>query len=129
MAIDTGGESVESFFRSLVEARPGGLATAPVGSSPTAAAGTSPPADGGTGAPTRPTSDPLSLSAIFGEEPSPRPVAAEPAAPPTPDAFSFDQFFGGAGQGSSLPGGSIRSGTPRDEDLDQFQNWLKSLKR
>ncbi len=126
VAVETGGESVESFFRSLVEARPGGGAGAPVTSSPAASMAAT---DGGTGAPTRPTSDPLSLSAIFGEEPAPRPVVAEPAAPQTPDAFSFDQFFGGATPGSAIPGGSIRTGTPRDEDLDQFQNWLKSLKR
>lgn len=120
IAMDTGGESVESFFRALVDARPMG-------------AGRSVPApvesDDGSGAPTRPASGPLSLSAIFGEEAA---VAKPPAdSLPTPggtDAFSFDQFFGGPTPG---PGGASHPRTtgPGGEDLDQFQHWLKSLKR
>jgi hypothetical protein len=127
IATDTGGESVESFFRSLADARPGSGA-APAGfDAPNAGA-----EDNG-GAPTRPARDPLSLSAIFGEEPAAAPPRTpEPpptsAPPPGPDAFSFDQFFGaspssGTGSAPSRPSGAS------DEDLDQFQHWLKSLKR
>jgi hypothetical protein len=127
LASDTGGESVESFFRALASARPG----SPGAGAQPAALGTN---DGGHGehpAPTRPASDPLSLSAIFGEDPGaqPRPVppAPEPSGKPGADAFSFDQFFGATPGGGS---GSTRlSGAHRDEDLDQFQHWLKSLKR
>lgn len=115
VAMDTGGESVESFFKSLADARPAGADAPPV-------------EDDGSGAPTRPARDPLSLSAIFGEEPAAAQRA--PEAPPrsgTPDAFSFDQFFG------SNPGGTASTGPrpamPTDEDLDQFQHWLKSLKK
>ncbi len=97
---------------------------------------TPPPAPPGDApAPTRPATDPLSLSAIFGEEPAaPAPSATRvPAAPapakPSADAFSFDQFFGATP--ASTQGPSIRASgaQPRDEDLDQFQHWLKSLKR
>jgi hypothetical protein len=127
VAVDTGGESVESFFRSLAEARPGSGGAVPgfdqVGA-----------AEDNSGAPTRPARDPLSLSAIFGEEPAQAPPPPKADGPPPskpapgPDAFSFDQFFGG-------PGSTGQSSTPArpsgasEEDLDQFQNWLKSLKR
>jgi tetratricopeptide (TPR) repeat protein len=115
VAMDTGGESVESFFRSLSDARPkGGSTTAPE--------------QDARAAPTRPTNDPLSLSAIFGEEPTAASAATrEPPGPGAPDSFSFDQFFGGAGASPPNPG--PRPSMPSDEDLDQFQNWLKSLKR
>ncbi|MDX2121825.1 MAG: hypothetical protein SF070_12320, partial [Gemmatimonadota bacterium] len=115
VAMDTGGESVESFFKSLAGARPAGAEAPPV-------------EDDGSGAPTRPARDPLSLSAIFGEEPAPAPRA--PEAPPrtsTPDAFSFDQFFGTGPGGAASTG--PRPAMPTDEDLDQFQHWLKSLKK
>ena len=127
VATDTGGDSVESFFRSLAEARPGS------GSSPAGFDAPSAGAEDNGGAPTRPARDPLSLSAIFGEEPAAGPSRAPeappaPAPPPGPDAFSFDQFFGappssGSGSAPSRPSGVS------DEDLDQFQHWLKSLKR
>lgn len=114
VAVDTGGESVESFFRALAEARP-----AAVGSERE---------DAGRAAPTRPTNDPLSLSAIFGEESATATApAGNPPAPPGPGSFSFDQFFGGNPSSPSVTG--PRQAMPSDEDLDQFQNWLKSLKR
>ncbi|MDZ4863602.1 MAG: hypothetical protein SGJ01_09175 [Gemmatimonadota bacterium] len=120
IAMDTGGESVESFFRALVEARPMGAgASVPSRVEP----------DDGSGAPTRPASDPLSLSAIFGEE---SPQSAPPAEPTPPaggsDAFSFDQFFGSTSSGSESALRPRGTG-PGGEDLDQFQHWLKSLKR
>jgi len=125
VAVETGGESVESFFRSLAEARPGSGGVIP-GFEP---AGT----EDNSGAPTRPARDPLSLSAIFGEEPAraqpPQDDGAAASKPAGgPDAFSFDQFFGGpgaAGPSSAPP----RPSGASEEDLDQFQNWLKSLKR
>ena len=117
VAVDTGGESVESFFRGLADARPAGVEGAVD--------------DDGEGAPTRPARDPLSLSAIFGEEPAaaqPPPKATEPVQRSgAPDAFSFDQFFGGTAPGAATTG--PRQAMPSDEDLDQFQHWLKSLKR
>ena len=120
IAVDTGGESVESFFRALVAARPMGAGGAARGAAEL---------DDGSGAPTRPASDPLSLSAIFGEESASAAPPAEPmTSPGATDAFSFDQFFGGSTPGSA--GGSNPRGTgPGGEDLDQFQHWLKSLKR
>jgi len=132
VAVETGGESVESFFRALAEARPGSPGAGAMSSALLAHGEVTEP---GGGAPTRPASDPLSLSAIFGEEPqpaagapapSPAPVA-EPPARPAPDAFSFDQFFGAGPGGAAAP--PSRPSGPRDEDLDQFQHWLKSLKR
>ena len=112
VAVDTGGESVESFFRTLAEARP--VTEGPESN------------DSGPAAPTRPAGDPLSLSAIFGEESAP--AAPPPAAgQPAPGGFSFDQFFGGNPPSPSVTG--RRQAMPSDEDLDQFQNWLKSLKR
>jgi hypothetical protein len=114
VAVETGGESVESFFRALAQARPAGEATEPGG-------------EPGGAAPTRPARDPLSLSSIFGEEGA---TGQAPAARPdtrAPDPFSFDQFFGGS-EGPPHNTGP-RQAMPPDEDLDQFQNWLKSLRR
>ncbi len=122
VAVDTGGESVESFFRSLAGARPAGpgMARAMVED------------EQSEGAPTRPTTDPLSLSAIFGDESNTSHTAAAvgeaPAKSATPDAFSFDQFFGAASPGGA-PGAPGGNRPPEGEDLDQFQNWLKSLKK
>jgi tetratricopeptide (TPR) repeat protein len=132
LAAVSGGESVESFFRALVETGPPG-GDGPTEAAPLVAAGPDP----GPGAPTRPATDPLSLSAIFGDEPGaapvpPAPAGSEEAPAPAPDAFSFDQFFGGPASPPSASGGppSIRTGRPSsEEDLDQFQNWLKSLKK
>jgi Flp pilus assembly protein TadD len=118
VAVDTGGESVESFFRNLSDARPG------TGQPGPSSLDTAP-----TAAPTRPATDPLSLSAIFGEEAGSGRVSAPNEAPPPPpasDSFSFDQFFAGGG---APTGTGPRPAMPPDEDLDQFQNWLKSLKR
>lgn len=133
-ALVTGGESVESFFHSLAAARPAALGgPAESASRPS----TEPQADDQSpGAPTRPANDALSLSAIFGEE-STQPPPATPPAPPsasTPTsghAFSFDQFFGGKDAPGSGSQSSGRTTPPSglEEDLDQFQNWLKSLKK
>jgi len=135
-AAATGGESVGSFFH--------GLLGSPVGTSAKAAAPPSPasveamePSRGG--APTRPAQDSLSLSAIFGEDASPVPPTVgngteTPATTPaglSNGGVSFDQFFGdqsGSGDSTAPVRRASRAGGA-DEDLDQFQNWLKSLKR
>jgi hypothetical protein len=130
----TGGESVESFFHSLAAARPAALGDpAEAASRPNA----EPQADDQSpGAPTRPANDALSLSAIFGEESTQPPPATPPAqpsasTPTTGHAFSFDQFFGGkdAQGGRSQSSGRTTPPSGLEEDLDQFQNWLKSLKK
>jgi hypothetical protein len=135
----TGGESVADFFHAVLAQRPHEGPPAPPTSPPAPVASR----DDVHGAPTRPASDALSLSAIFGEEPH----QAPPVVPPSPEgaasappgsggsAFSFDQFFSGAPADAAGSGGGSQSGghAPRpsglEEDLDQFQNWLKSLKR
>jgi len=99
------------------------------------------------GSPTRPANDAISLDSVFGEEGGrgsvpalPEPVAEQPAKlPAASGGFSFDDFFGtatapGSGAGKtaanarpSRPSGRNRS-PEQEEDLDQFQAWLKSLK-
>jgi tetratricopeptide (TPR) repeat protein len=131
----TGGESVGALFQGLLGS-PVGASGAPVSKSASSVEG---PAPTRSGAPTRPAQDSLSLSAIFGEDTSPVPptVGAGGDSPSgTPSGLSgggvsFDQFFGeqaAAAEGSTPGRRSGRAGGA-DEDLDQFQNWLKSLKR
>ena len=133
-AAATGGQSVATLFRELLgsllpEGLMGGAAEATGGGQ----------GEQGGGAPTRPAQDSLSLSAIFGEDASPIRPTVTPAAP-SPEAtgsdsgkagVSFDQFFGdraaAPGAGPARPRRTSRGGG--DEDLDQFQNWLKGLKR
>ncbi|HMA39452.1 MAG TPA: tetratricopeptide repeat protein [Gemmatimonadales bacterium] len=99
------------------------------------------------GTPTRPASDTISLDSVFGEEGGRGSVPASPDAAPEQPAklpvasggFSFDDFFGAAtvpaaggagkapGSRPSRPSGRNRS-PEQEEDLDQFQAWLKSLK-
>ena len=139
----TGGESVESFFRALLAER-----LTPLGAEDHAAVITGSSAEAGDGvddlspgAPTRPAKDHLSLSAIFGEEGAAAPVAvpptgdpgSAPAAAPATGGFSFDEFFGGkqsaGSQASQVAGARGARPSGLEEDLDQFQNWLKGLKR
>ena len=100
------------------------------------------------GSPTRPASDAISLDSVFGEEGGrgsvpavPEPAPERPSKlPAASGGFSFDDFFGtsaapntGTAKGStpnarpSRPAGRPRAGE-QEEDLDQFQAWLKSLK-
>ena len=99
------------------------------------------------GTPTRPASDSISLDSVFGEEGARGSVPAlaesapeQPARLPVASGgFSFDDFFGTAavpapgaagkpaGSRPSRPSGRNRS-PEQEEDLDQFQAWLKSLK-
>jgi len=147
-AAQTGGQSVSAYFGDLLSARleesGNGMEVAP-------AAETSEPDDGdstrtmdeafseaeepSSGEPTRPANEPLSLSAIFGEDSSPvPPVVAGPEATPPAErkpASSFDEFFG---ERPAPPAGATRVRTIRhtdgdQDDLEQFHKWLKGLKR
>ncbi|MFI5209141.1 MAG: tetratricopeptide repeat protein [Gemmatimonadales bacterium] len=133
-AAATGGQSVEALFRDLLgsllpEGATAGTLEAPAGGQ----------SEQGGGAPTRPAQDSLSLSAIFGEDASPIRPTVTPAAPAGEAAgseagkagVSFDQFFGDrAGAPGAGPGRPRRNSRGSgEEDLDQFQNWLKGLKR
>jgi tetratricopeptide (TPR) repeat protein len=101
------------------------------------------------GSPTRPASDAISLDSVFGEEGGrgsvpalPEPLPEHSSKLPTASGgFSFDDFFGtatapasGAGKPAAnarppRPSGGGRNRSPeQEEDLDQFQAWLKSLK-
>jgi hypothetical protein len=130
---------------------PSGPVAAP--SAPPAGTGPEPVAEAAAtttpGSPTRPASDAISLDSVFGDEGGRGSIPAlpEPAEeqagklPPAGGGFSFDDFFGtAAGSGASTkpppssgrpprPSGGGRGRAPeQDEDLDQFQAWLKSLK-
>ena len=93
------------------------------------------------GAPTQPATDALSLDRVFGEPgmdagaPAP---AAKGAAVGATTGFSFDDFFsapepaplagpGAEGAGAVPAARPARAGEP-EQDLDQFQAWLRSLK-
>lgn len=150
-AAETGGQSVSAYFGDLLSARLGesgnGTATVPpvadeaMSEAETAdASGTMDEAfteaDAPVGGePTRPASEPLSLSAIFGEDSSPvPPVVAGPDTQPAAErkpGSSFDEFFG---ERPAPPAGGTRVRTIRhsdsdQDDLDQFHKWLKGLKR
>lgn len=98
------------------------------------------------GAPTQEAEDVISLDSVFGDQVG-RGSAADSAAPaPMPEppvgggnsatgGFSFDDFFGATPGATGTPARSAARGAPRpsrpqpeDEDLDQFQAWLKGLK-
>lgn len=145
-AVQTGGQSVSAYFGDLLSTRleesGNGMATAP-------AAPESESTDAGStmdeafneaeapsgGEPTRPANEPLSLSAIFGEDSSPvPPVVAGPEASQPAErkpGSSFDEFFG---ERPAPPAGGTRARTIRhsdgdQDDLEQFHKWLKGLKR
>ena len=134
-AAESGGQAVGDFFRAILRVPPPGTA-----------AGTELPASSVTelaGEPTRPSQDTLSLSAVFGEEM----VPAEPAQPGVAPASapagegrgegagapSFDEFFGSSPADSSEPSPSPAPSGPGSapgvEDLEQFNAWLRGLKR
>jgi tetratricopeptide repeat protein len=115
---ETKGQSVGSFFQTLLAARPPG--------SPKPAAATDSSASVPSGA-TPQVPDTQSVDAVFGQ-------GSQPNAPPVPTggqlkdaAVSFDDFFSSSGGGTSpaTPGG----GDPKNDDLDSFQSWLQNLKR
>src|SRR5439155_1995495 len=123
LARETQGQSVAEFFRAMLAARPPAVASAPAAATPAPAQST-PEA---TGAPTRPATEALSLSSVFGEEGTPSPPAVPAPGAPAGSGVSYDEFFGG-----QTPTGSQRSGRSSDaksDDLDQFHAWLQNLKR
>ena len=147
-AAATGGQSVRQFFGVLLTVALEGAkpAAAPsTADAPATPAPATPPsmmdeAFGGeadpsaTGEPTRPASQPLSLSAIFGEDSSPIPpvISQEPAQPATPKkagGISFGEFFGEPSSATEeRRSRSARVSQSDPDDLDQFHKWLKSLK-
>jgi hypothetical protein len=120
VASETQGQSVAEFFRALLAARPPAVAPAPTAATPA-------PMPEAAGAPTRPATETLSLSAVFGEEGTPTPPAVPGVAPSGGSGVSYDEFFGGqAGAGSQR---SVRNSDAKSDDLDQFHAWLQNLKR
>src|ERR1041385_1928942 len=127
-ATSTGGRSVQQLFSAILSAgRPASSATV----HPPAFE----PSRRPTGEPTRPAQESLSLSAVFGEESAPA-GSASGSAPRPNGGPSFDEFYaapGGSGGGSELPKGpaSAPSSAPAStpEDLEQFNAWLRGLKR
>lgn len=126
-AVTTGGRSVAELFAALLAAeRP---AVAPTIHPPAFEAPRRP-----MGEPTRAAPDSLSLSAVFGEEAAPAGPAAGPPEP-GPAEPSFEQFFTpaeGPTADIELPKSSdsqtvMSSMAP--EDLEQFNAWLRGLKR
>jgi hypothetical protein len=132
-------ESATAFLRRVWHGEPGTLDAAFAGAPRTTGASAS-------GAPTRPAEDVISLDAVFGDQvgrvgesdlpPPPPPAASQQPAANASGGFSFDDFFGAApGQSAGAaperaPRGTPRAGRPQpeDDDLDQFQSWLKGLK-
>jgi hypothetical protein len=123
-ASETGGRSVHALFGALLSASRPAVATAvhpPAFEPPRRPAGE----------PTRPAQDALSLSAVFGDEAAP----SGPAAPPVDSASepSFDEFFTPGGSAESElpkpPGSGPSTASQIPEDLEQFNAWLRGLKR
>jgi tetratricopeptide (TPR) repeat protein len=123
LARETQSQSVADFFRELLAARPPEVAPA----QPAAPASSAQPTPEVTGAPTRPATETLSLSAVFGEEGTPTPPAVPGPAAPAGTGVSYDEFFGGQAAASSQRGG--RTSDSKSDDLDQFHAWLQNLKR
>lgn len=127
-AAATGGRSVaELFARLLAAERP---AAAPAIHPPAFEAPRRP-----TGEPTRPAPESLSLSAVFGEEAGPAAPAGAAAELDSAEP-SFEQFFtpaDGATSEIELPKSPDQEATAMSamapEDLEQFNAWLRGLKR
>ncbi|MEO8450256.1 MAG: hypothetical protein ABI647_10725 [Gemmatimonadota bacterium] len=86
--------------------------------------------------PTRPSTDTLSLSSVFGgDETVPPPPAdssqpiAEAAQPGEEAGPSFDEFFGTPAEPAPIAGDAPSGSGQPIEDLEQFNAWLKGLKR
>jgi tetratricopeptide (TPR) repeat protein len=142
-ATSRGGQSVTDFFRVLLASRPDSESPNAIASPPTEEGerlegaepreAPSPSAGGSLGEPTRPAHDRLMLSSVFGEDTSPVPPAIRSSggrgSGTSTGRFSFDAFFGGQ-RGESVQPPEASSGKTRveEEDLDQFQAWLQSLK-
>lgn len=112
----TGGTAVEDMLKAVLASPP-----------PAARSTVLPPAiePALAGDATRASSQPLTLGQVFGDEPSvpPPAVEAEPAAEP-----SFDEFFGTPAGAADVP--AAAAGRTQDgDDMRQFTEWLKGLKR
>lgn len=119
--------SVAAFLSGILASRPAGTPvwTAAPGSTQ-ALSSAEEATDDSPAAPTRPASDRLSLSAVFGDAGSPVPPAVPASASGSDDeGISFDAFFGG----DVSPTPSKRGASRDDDDLDQFHAWLQNLKR
>ena len=142
-------QTAVEFLRSVFHGAPGAAPVTPAAAEAARAATmlddvfgeTAEPATPQGGAPTQPATDALSLDRVFGEpgmeRGAPAP-AAKGAAVGATTGFSFDDFFsapepppaevpGDAGDGAATAARPSRTGEP-DQDLDQFQAWLRSLK-
>jgi hypothetical protein len=111
-AAETGGRSVERRLQAVLHAPP-----------PSSASTVLPPAIESGAEPTRASGEALSLAAVFGDEPAQARREAEPE--PNANEPSYDEFFGaGPSEPTAAP-------SPRGEaeDLRQFNDWLKGLKR
>ncbi len=140
-ARETGGQSVRDYFHALLTQASSGGAE-PAESAAPEGPGSSTPDEafageqGMSGAPTRPAAEPISLSDIFGEDSSPvppvMPSGEEEEEEGTRSGLSFDEFFGDTPpprpEGRPRPRAARLSQAEQD-DLEQFHNWLKGLKR
>ncbi len=131
-ARDTGGQSVASFFQSLLQTRPDDVAPR----WPAQAPAEQPESGPDDSSATRPAGEPLSLGSVFGEEPPPvAPAVGRPSGEtPTPGAAtpgSFDDFFGSPPKSGGPPSPPARGRlhARSGDDLDQFHAWLQGLKR
>lgn len=127
-AAATGGRSVAQRFADLLAAtRP---AVAPPVHPPTFEVPRRPQGEA-----TRPAPESLSLSSVFGDEAAPTGPAGGPVEP-APAEPSFEQFFApaeGASAEAELPrppeSGAPAMSSMAPEDLEQFNAWLRGLKR
>jgi len=125
----TGGQTVKALFRGLLATSATTVPQPEV--KPAPAGDLASTSQEVVGEPTRPAQDPLSLSAVFGEDASPVPPALGrgEAKGGAEDGFSFDNFFGDSqGAASKSPSRGPSKGREDEEDLDQFQSWLQGLK-
>ncbi len=124
----TGGQSVGALLGALL------AASRPAVAAPVHPPAFEPPRRPG-GDPTRPAQESLSLSAVFGEEAAPvGPTSGPPAS--AEGEPSFDEFFSPAGGEADVvelpprrPQATEPAPAPGSEDLEQFNAWLRGLKR
>jgi hypothetical protein len=121
-AAATGGLSVEQYLQAALHSPP-----------PATASSVLPPAiePGLAGEPTRAIDQSLSLGAVFGDETSGLAPSREDESPSAvgPTEPSYDEFFGAGPSEETAAYGSGVGGSSEVEDLRQFNEWLKGLKR
>jgi len=118
----TGGLSVEQYLQAALHSPP-----------PATASTVLPPAiePGPAGEPTRAIDQSLSLGAVFGDETSGlfRAGEDEPSSVVQPAEPSYDEFFGAVPATETAAFGGGAGASSEVEDLRQFNEWLKGLKR